>query len=224
MRKYDSYARAKYQIILDFLKTKKNLKILNAGFGSGELSFLLSREGHSTTNLEPVQSYIELAKQNANRLNIQNCTFVQSSIENYNPSNLYDCVITTDVIEHIKDDNATVKKLLTFLKKDGLLITIVPALPILFGYHDLALNHYRRYTKSTLKNIVPSTKILKLRYFGFFLIPITILYSKILKKYYPVQTVNQNVVLKILTFLILEIEKKISFPVGTSLIMFAKKY
>ena len=42
-RENDPYAKAKYQILLDYLEKKgySNLDILNAGCGSGDLSILL---------------------------------------------------------------------------------------------------------------------------------------------------------------------------------------
>ncbi len=50
-----------------------------------------------------------------------------------------------DVLEHMEDDRAAAAELFRVLRPGGRLIVTVPAHPFLFGPHDLALGHLRRY-------------------------------------------------------------------------------
>lgn len=228
-RDADIYAQTKYKIILSYLKNRKNLKILNAGCGSGELSFLLATAGHNIMGIDPSEEYISLAKKNlpAGLENI--CAFEIGVIDDLVGSEVYDCVVATDVLEHIRDDARAIKKLAGLVKVGGDLIITVPAMPILFGFHDERLGHYRRYTSRSLRCLAESIDCLpikRFRYFCFTLIPIAFIYSKILRRPYPVSSggnsggkLFRNAILKILLYF----DCHIPLPLGTSLIFWAQK-
>jgi SAM-dependent methyltransferase len=59
-------------------------------------------------------------------------------------------VLCLDVLEHILDDEGALAALAEHLAPSVPLIITVPALPSLFGAHDRALGHHRRYTRSEL--------------------------------------------------------------------------
>lgn len=56
-----------------------------------------------------------------------------------------DMVLLADVLEHIESDRAFLAQILEQLPGGALVIITVPAGPALFGPHDRALGHYRRY-------------------------------------------------------------------------------
>jgi SAM-dependent methyltransferase len=66
------------------------------------------------------------------------------------PENKYDVVAALDVLEHIKDDEGALKKINQTLKPGGMILINVPAFQFLFGPHDRALQHYRRYDRQIL--------------------------------------------------------------------------
>lgn len=229
----EQYAYTKYKLILGYLKKtgKNNLNILNAGCGSGDLSILLASAGHNVIGIDPDPKYISLAKERASKKSIGNYDFRVQSIKDLPASEKYDCVIASDVLEHIDGDYSAMKKLSEATKENGLIIISVPALEGLFGFHDSEIGHYRRYSKRTLKRLVESPKninILKIRYFGFTLIPVCYLFSCWLRRAYPYMSTNragirtrlQNFILDILLFF----DSSIPMPLGTSLICVAKKY
>jgi SAM-dependent methyltransferase len=62
------------------------------------------------------------------------------------PRGRFNLILCMDVIEHVPDDVAFVTDLVhRYLEPDGILLCCVPAWPRLYGRHDLALRHYRRY-------------------------------------------------------------------------------
>lgn len=229
VRRDDLYAQAKYKIILRFLKNRKNLKILNAGCGSGELSFLLAAAGHTVFGIDPGLEYIALAKSGLSSELSSRCTFQVSSIENFSHPDKFDCVIATDVLEHIENDTLATTKLIDYLCVGGDLIVTVPALPALFGYHDEQLGHFRRYTKTTLARLINNSNSIifkKLRYFGFTLIPICYLYSRIWRWSYPVGGSGRGWCIRARQLFlnsILLLERRAVFPFGTSLVFWGIK-
>ena len=63
------------------------------------------------------------------------------------PGGTFDLILCMDVLEHVPDDLALLTDLKErFLRPGGHLVASVPAWMTLFGAHDLALRHYRRYT------------------------------------------------------------------------------
>ena len=132
VRPDDPYANAKYGIIADYLKNKKPLDILNAGCGSGELSFLLALAGHKVLGIDVEQKYIDLAAKNTPKELDGLCSFQNSSIENFSRGEKFDAVVAHDVLEHIKDDSAAALKLAGLVRPGGALIFNVPAIHILF--------------------------------------------------------------------------------------------
>ena len=228
-READIYANTKYRVILQYLADQSNLRILNAGCGAGELSFLLAQAGHRVTGIDPAGEYIALAEKRLAASLRTRCSFLVSSIEEFVSNEKFDCVIATDVLEHIADDYGAAQKLAALAAAAGDIIVTVPALPILFGYHDELLGHYRRYTKSSLRrlfNAAAGVNIKRLRYFGFTLIPISFIYSKWLRKSYPAAPSGKAIdgrLRELVLNPILAFGLRVVFPLGTSLIMMAKR-
>lgn len=223
IRSKDVYANTKYSVIVEYLSGSTGLKILNGGCGSGELSFLLANAGHQVTGIDPAPEYIEVAQQNVARFGALECSFAVSTIEDFVPAELFDCVIATDVLEHIEDDRTAFERFVQLVKPGGQIILTVPAGQWLFGYHDKALGHFRRYSASLLRRLIQERcYIEQIRYFGFTLIPVCYLYSKVLRKPYPVAEAgdtSQNPFVAATLSTLLAVDKALPMPFGTSIIM-----
>lgn len=66
------------------------------------------------------------------------------------PEEPFDLVVLLDVLEHIEDDRAALRRLAGLLAPGGALLATVPALPILWSAHDEANDHFRRYRRGEL--------------------------------------------------------------------------
>lgn len=66
----------------------------------------------------------------------------------------FDVVLATDVFEHVADDVAAVRECARVCKPGGAVVGAVPAYPLLFGPHDVANGHYRRYTHDAFARIL----------------------------------------------------------------------
>ncbi len=62
----------------------------------------------------------------------------------------FDTVIALDILEHIERDEEALKEFFRVCRTGGHLVLTVPALMFLWGKHDVALHHKRRYAKKQL--------------------------------------------------------------------------
>lgn len=64
--------------------------------------------------------------------------------------NSIDVVGSFDMIEHVEDDETAMREQARVARKDGHVVTAVPADQRLWSAHDEAVGHYRRYSFQTL--------------------------------------------------------------------------
>lgn len=62
-----------------------------------------------------------------------------------------DAALLTDVIEHVPDDTALLRDVVTPMKEGAYILVTVPAGMELWSPHDVALGHYRRYDIDSLQ-------------------------------------------------------------------------
>lgn len=227
IRSQDRYAQAKHKFILDRLKDQNINTVLDVGCGSGELSIMLAQNGYYVEGVDIENDYIALANRNSKKLRVKNCNFIVSSIEKYKSQTKYDALVSVDVLEHIKDDKYAFEKMSSFIKPGGSAIITIPAGQYLSGLHDEQLGHFRRYSKGSFKKIIPnSLRIVQMRYFGFFFIPVSFLMSRLLRKSYPVVQSGdkqKNPLISTILNIILNFEQLCPFPLGTSLLFWGIK-
>ena len=70
------------------------------------------------------------------------------------PGESIDLAYSFNVLEHIEDDAAALSGLHRVLKPGGRLLLYVPAFMVLYSAMDRRIGHVRRYTKSTLIDVV----------------------------------------------------------------------
>lgn len=84
-----------------------------------------------------------------------------------------DGVIALDVLEHT-DDGAAVMEIVRVLRRGGIAVITVPALPGLWSARDEAAGHRRRYTRRALLDVLRSNglDILEVRFYQCLLLPL----------------------------------------------------
>ena len=70
------------------------------------------------------------------------------------PEHSFDAVTMLDVLEHLDDDVACARSVARLLKPQGILLLTVPAHQWLFGPHDTAHHHRRRYSRWQLRQVL----------------------------------------------------------------------
>ncbi len=71
----------------------------------------------------------------------------------------FELAISTDVIEHIPDDVASLSEVRRVLKPGGLLILTTPAYAAAYSHHDRHLQHIRRYDAPDLVRVVRAARL-----------------------------------------------------------------
>ncbi len=135
----------------------------------------------------------------------------------------FDTIICLNVLEHIKDDQKTLKNLYSLLKEGGNLILLVPAHDFLFGEIDKSIGHYRRYNKRKLLQfmtelgykIIRGRTINMLGAIGWWFSAKLLSNSKVDK--------NKVKLFNMLAPIVLPVEDFLEPPIGTSVLVIAQK-
>lgn len=161
--------QAKRHLVKQFLPVSQNLKILDIGCGAGKLVEDLSQR-HQVWGLDKSIQAVKFCKKRGLT------TVYQDSFPAFKKTQQkFDLITSLDVLEHVSDDKKALKKIKSFLYKNGHVIITVPAYPWLFSYWDKILGHHRRYSKKVLNDVISQSglKIIKLSYiFSFLLLPV----------------------------------------------------
>jgi SAM-dependent methyltransferase len=166
--------------IIGKLELDTNAKILDVGTSTGTNLRLLNTLGfRNVVGVEPDPNAGEFARRKTG------ATVVSADCNNLPFGTAeFDCVLATDVLEHIEDDARAVREIVRVLRPGGHLIVTVPAFMALWGSQDELSHHKRRYKRSNALDLM-STNGLQVSsswYFNFLLFPAIFLARKILKR------------------------------------------
>lgn len=86
----------------------------------------------------------------------------------------FDLICLFDVLEHVDDDMGALRAAKTHLAPGGAVLLTVPAHKALFGPHDIALHHKRRYAYAELREklVAAGFVVEKLSYMNAALLPV----------------------------------------------------
>jgi len=81
----------------------------------------------------------------------------------------FDTVVCANVLEHVADDAAAVRRMASVLEPGGRLVLLVPQHPALYGRYDRELGHHRRYRREDLRRLLEAAglRIVRERSFNF---------------------------------------------------------
>jgi SAM-dependent methyltransferase len=211
----DFWSNVKTKLILDMIEGKN---ILDVGCGACTLSKILVEKNYDVTAIDSDEKAVEIAKKKGIR-------GFKADIINWKTNAKFDCVIASDILEHIDDDKLAMRKIHAMLKPGGCLILNVPSYKFLFGKHDIALGHKRRYSDGELKTKLEESgfEIESQRHWNLLALPMTVLITRILKRDYPHERISKlGLLSKILEKLLL-LESKINYLFGISILCKAIK-
>ena len=164
----DLFAQAKNWKGYIKLLLRKYIKgnVLEVGAGIGSNTKLLSDSVYNKwLCLEPDSNLCQLLESVITSNGLVNCYVQNRTIDSLNKKQNFDSILYIDVLEHIKNDFEEVSKVSHHLNTNGNLIILSPSHQCLFTPFDTSIGHYRRYSKRTLKAIIPDDiEIIKIAY------------------------------------------------------------
>lgn len=124
---------------------KKKLKILSVGIGTGDELEILKKYGQVYA-IDTEQKSLDLIPDGVceDKRLCDACSIIYKD-------NFFDLVVSLNVLEYITDFRIALKEISRVLKKNGIFIFVSAAHPYLFGSHDKAIGHVRRFKKQDLK-------------------------------------------------------------------------
>ena len=211
----DFWSNVKTKLILGMIEGKN---ILDVGCGACTLSKILVEKSYNVTVIDSDEKAVEIAKK-------KGLTGFKADIADWKTNTKFDCVIASDVLEHIDDDKRVIKKIHAILKPGGCLILNVPSYKFLFGKHDIYLGHKRRYSDGELKAKLTESgfEIESQRHWNLLALPMTIFVTKIFKKDYPHERISKLELLSKILEKLLLLESKVNYLFGISILCKARK-
>ncbi len=147
------------QIVKAINKTKHNLKVLDVGCATGYLSASIKKFGNNSVYGVEIS---ELAAREAKKVMDEVIVGNIEEIDLPYPKGYFDVIICSDILEHLFDPKNTLVKLRKYIKRNGLLLAVLPniahytvRLALLKGkweYQDhgiLDIGHLRFFTKES---------------------------------------------------------------------------
>ena len=141
-------------VIAREVKLPQEAHILEIGCGTGHNLPMLQRFGTvDALEIDPAAAAIA-----AKRLGKPVFTAPLPALDSV-PEQAYDMVALLDVLEHIEDDRAALAAIAKLLRPGGTILVTVPQFEWMWSAHDVVNHHFRRYTKSTLREVVASAEL-----------------------------------------------------------------
>lgn len=142
--------------IVDQARPFLGRRVLDAGCGAGNLTrLLLDRD--LVVAVDEWPEFVELTRDrfaNAPNVVVGQGNLADPALPDQLKEHAIDSVLCANVLEHVEDDRAALSNFATLLPKGGRVFLLVPAFQMLYGEHDRADHHFRRYTKPSLRSTI----------------------------------------------------------------------
>ena len=147
----------------------------------------------------------------------------------------FSMVAALNIIEHVENDEKLIQELGRVCQRGGTVLIVTSAFPFLWGTHDEASHHYRRYLKGSLSRKIKGLgldieRISYINIFIFHILAIIRPFQKLFRKSYKRPEVEIQEIPKFINWLLIMllslesiIIKNLNLPYGASLLCLARK-
>lgn len=136
--------------IVENVKEYIGTRVLDVGCGVGNTTCFF-REKRFVVGIDSSDYYLGEFKKNVKGVKTYNIDIAGTGEMDFLTGFDFDTVFCSNVLEHIKDDQAALMNMYKILPENGTLILLVPHYKALFGTIDRADLHYRRYERQELR-------------------------------------------------------------------------
>lgn len=212
-------------VLVDIYCLEQTTTLLDYGCGSGSTLIGLDKEkirehiGYDRSN-----TALELLRRRGFRGTDQ-----WQTVEKEGP---FGVVLICDVFEHVQDEHFVMARALSVLKPGGIVIATVPALNALWSGEDHVSHHLRRYTKRQFQTVFSGTRLERISYFNFILLPFIYVNIKLRNFFKPATACESDItplwppinsLLKSIFLFETRLLPRLSMPIGASLFAVARK-
>lgn len=138
-----------YEYLIDRLIARMNLppdaSFLDIGCGTGSLLVKMGSLGYKGIGIDLEDLSVQISKGRVSKFEIE-----VYQLDLFDLHGSFDVIFANSVLEHIENDGEALSKIRNLLKPEGYFLFEVPGNMKLFGDHDRALGHFRRYEKNDL--------------------------------------------------------------------------
>ncbi|MCK6206137.1 methyltransferase domain-containing protein [Bacillus infantis] len=138
--------------------------ILDIGCSQGLIPILLAKEGKQVTGVDVSAEAIAYAKKllKQEKPAIQRkVSFINEDFLQGNYKGMYDCILLTEVLEHLYDSHAFLEKAYSLLQAEGQILITVP-----FGINDYPDHKRTLYVLEIYKELYPFFDITNVQFLG----------------------------------------------------------
>jgi SAM-dependent methyltransferase len=121
----------------DLSKPVKQLQVLDIGCGYGHTALALAEQCQYVVGIEPCAEPAVTAQRLQQESHVQNAEFHHATLEGFHTERLFDLIILDNVLEHLPDQQGSLKRIAALLAPGGVLYLLVPNKywPIEVHYH-----------------------------------------------------------------------------------------
>lgn len=208
----------------DILSSKYSLDI---GCGTGWMVKSLTEKGVASIGLDQLFDGLREARLKNSKLNLIQGEVTRLPFQKGGIGTIF----LLDVLEHLVDDITALKEVWHILKSRGWLILSVPVTMVIWSRRDIEAGHRRRYNKFLLKERLSKSgfQLVDFQYYICLLFPLILIIRWLGRIWPSFQNLEEHpgpffnsILLRIIKIELL-IQKRIRFPIGSSLIVLAQK-
>jgi SAM-dependent methyltransferase len=135
-----------------------------------------------------------------------------------------DALVAVNVMEHVPDDSQFLRDAFTAVRPGGHLLLFVPALPAIFGTLDVAFEHHRRYTRTSLRAVINGAgwKPVRISYMNLPGIAAWFMAGRVLRKS-SIATKDAKTYDRLVVPWLSRLESLVEPPIGSNLVAIARK-
>lgn len=218
-----------YEWVRDVFQPWLGPRVLDAGCGVGNFIECVADRSEFVLGVDLSQENLAMLQERfASYDNVKSARIdLDAGVEELR-SKAFDTVVCLDVLEHIEQDQNLLNSLAKIVRPGGHVLIKVPACPWLFGSIDVASDHYRRYTRTMLRQraLTAGLEVQKVKYMNLAGVLPYFIKSRILKSsatfsnsFSPRQLAFIRRAIPVLRML----DKITGPPVGQSLVLAARR-
>jgi ubiquinone biosynthesis O-methyltransferase len=153
LRRHNAFVTERYRTIIRAVQPLEGKRVLDLGCGDGVLSFLLHQEQASVVGIDIDPTGVDLAHMELSKRQTNVLLALSSGYKLPFSSEFFDCVVCSEVIEHVQQPAQLIQEIHRVLKQGG---QVVVSTPNRLTEIPSDAMHVKEFFATELKNLIGS--------------------------------------------------------------------